>query len=126
VVQGKWSKASGPRQHFPALVPIVRTIGTNASSTPHAASAKIVFFDWYIVKMKKLVPPKWNELGMEIFDVGQHADLDNKSFKTVWETRPKWVEFTLIWEEASGQYSRWLEYCRLRNKDEPKNQSIAE
>ena len=68
--------------------------------------------------------PKWNDLGKEIFEVGQQKDLDLKSFNEVYATRKKWVQFTLIWDNATGQYKRWWEYCKLRNKYE-KNKSAT-
>jgi len=62
----------------------------------------------------------------EKFEEGQHSDLDYKTFNYIYVNRPKWVQFTLIWESAKGQYKRWLQYCRDRNKYEQKNKPVTE
>ena len=59
-------------------------------------------------------------MSTEIFEKGLHGDLDGKTFAEIYQTREKWVQFTLIWKTATGQYDQWLRYCRLRSKDEKK------
>jgi len=59
-------------------------------------------------------------LGKMRFEKGQHGDLDSKTFEEVYETRPVFVKFTLLWTSATGQYEAWKNYVELRNKQENK------
>ena len=61
----------------------------------------------------------------EVFEK-EHADLEGKSFLEVYNTRKQWVEFTLIWTEASGRYKLWWEYCKAKQKQDESNQSSPE
>ena len=44
-------------------------------------------------------------------------------FTRVYLERPKFVEFALIWKEASGSYGKFKKYCHWRktNNVTPKN-----
>ena len=66
----------------------------------------------------------WKKSSKMVFK-NEHPDLNGKTFNEVYDTRPEWVQFTLIWKEASGVYKSWMEYVTSRNKDERQNKPAS-
>jgi hypothetical protein len=60
-----------------------------------------------------MVPKKWNEMRNNCF-AEEFPDVGNMPFWKIYEQRPKFVEFALCWDDASGVYGQWKEYCEGR------------
>ena len=55
----------------------------------------------------------WRKFEKNLFDK-EHPDIGNWKFKKVYEERPKFVQFSLIWLSATGVYGNFKKYCEAR------------
>jgi len=52
-------------------------------------------------------------------------DVGGMTFKELFTARPKFVEYSQIWFEATGMFKNWQAYCKGRLKYEQTNKSAA-
>jgi hypothetical protein len=68
----------------------------------------------------------WNELSTCSFEKS-FPDIGGVVFSEVYLTRPKFVQFALIWKTCTGTYQKWKKYCtgRKKHEDEQKHINLA-
>ena len=62
-----------------------------------------------------MVLANWNESNHEILDK-KHPDVGGWTFERIYEQRPKYIKFVLIWYDVTGPMKKFHEYCKARNE----------
>ena len=65
---------------------------------------------------------------IEVMDLYQFPDvhygnIGGQTFLWVYLNKPDWVEYTRVWNTASGFYEIWFDYCKRKLHDDDSDAS---
>ena len=71
-----------------------------------------------------MVPSEWRKYADFSFEES-FPDIGGLPFHLVYERRPNFVKFALLWTSCTGVYEKFRTYCKGRSDHEQKNKSAA-
>ena len=58
----------------------------------------------------------WRDHGQDKF--GEHPEIGGWTFDRIYEERPEYIKFVLIWYGVTGPMKKFQEYCKERHEED--------